>query len=291
MEDEQSSYGTLIQNFNRWLLSIFSVESVVNGETFNIRSTRLSAIDQIVGLETKTTNTCTQCGHVSSRDTTTQVLDLAYPKKVSTFTELLQASIVRETSTKASCTNCRNFTYLHSKREIGMLEELPPVLCVNAMTSDGVWSNRRGEHFLPDRIAFSFDDGQMRINEDDGVVYNLKVRDLGVDSADIKSLVVQVDDGTPHLISFVKSMCSSQETSADEPVPEEWIMFNDFLVRPVSRDEVLTFSDWKVRFSWRDKLRQTPAIIIFEREDPIDLRVLPTQLDHQVLYADVSMAW
>jgi len=90
-EKSTSPHGSLIQNFNRWLLSTFSAEVVVDGETFNLRPTGLdalnlgstaSAIDQIVGISTITTNTCQSCGFVTSRDATIHAVDLAYPKKV-----------------------------------------------------------------------------------------------------------------------------------------------------------------------------------------------------------------
>ena len=65
-------------------------------------------------------------------------------------------------------------------------------------------------------------------------------------------------------------------------VPECWIMFNDFLVKPVSEDEVLDFPEWKL-----------PAVIMYEREDGGDLRMeqMPTDLDSSVLLKDVSLAW
>lgn len=84
-------YGSLIQKFNRWLLSTFSTESVVEGETFSLRGKGLehlslvsapSAIDQIVGMNTTTTSTCQACDFVASRDTTIHAIDLAYPRKV-----------------------------------------------------------------------------------------------------------------------------------------------------------------------------------------------------------------
>lgn len=88
-EKSTAPYGSLIQNFNRWLLSTFSGESVVEGESLNLRSglegislESPSAIDQVLGLNTRTTNTCTSCGFVSTRHSTLHAVDLAYPKKV-----------------------------------------------------------------------------------------------------------------------------------------------------------------------------------------------------------------
>lgn len=108
-------------------------------------------------------------------------------------------------------------------------------------------------------------------------------------------MVVQIQespDAVAHLVSFVKSVSWHQLRviiTDFEVVPSKdgswtWIMFNDFLVRPVSEDEVLSFPDqWKV-----------PAVIIFERENMeelLNLEVLPKELDREILFKDVSIAW
>lgn len=96
MDDNDKStapYGSLIQNFNRWLMSTFSGEAMVEGKSFNVRPTSMealeldtqSAIDQVLGIETVTTNTCLNCGFVMTRPATLNTIDLAYPKKVRTW--------------------------------------------------------------------------------------------------------------------------------------------------------------------------------------------------------------
>ena len=69
----------------------------------------------------------------------------------------------------------------------------------------------------------------------------------------------------------------------DEEEPK-WIMFNDFLVRPVKEEEVFSFPDtWKV-----------PAVIVLERVDKtklLDFSRLPKELDHEVLFKDHNMSW
>jgi hypothetical protein len=96
------SYGSLIQNFNRWLLSILTVEAVVEGDSFSIRSepqeagtTPNSAFNQVMGVDLRTTNTCGQCGHVSARDSILNVVDLAYPRKVSSVLIMLMLSCLK----------------------------------------------------------------------------------------------------------------------------------------------------------------------------------------------------
>ncbi|WVQ97692.1 PAB-dependent poly(A)-specific ribonuclease subunit PAN2 [Kwoniella sp. CBS 9459] len=295
MDDNDKStapYGSLIQNFNRWLLSTFSTEATIDGVSFDLRpkgidrlsldgdTLSVSAIDQVLGVKIKTTNTCKSCGFVSSRDSTLHAVDMIYPRKAPKtprFAEILRSSIYRESTTKAVCSNCKSFAPLESKRVLSsdVKDPLPPVLSINAMinTPDlyDYWRDKPEGRFLPSTIGFNVrDKGGLTVNEKgDGVLY------------DVRSIVVQIQD-TPdapaHLVSFVKMPRSSTESASS------WVMFNDFLVRPVTEEEVFTFPDlWKV-----------PAVIILERVDSenlIDLGGLPRQLDPEVLFKDVSIAW
>ncbi|WVR04297.1 PAB-dependent poly(A)-specific ribonuclease subunit PAN2 [Kwoniella sp. DSM 27419] len=285
-------YGSLIQNFNRWLLSTFSSEAVVEGSTFDLGSKSItgdisslsladsttpvsSAIDQTLGVRIKTTNTCKSCNYTSSRETTLHAVDLMYPRKSPKsprFADILRASIYRESTTKAVCSNCKSFAPLESRRILssGSRNPMPPVLSVNAMmtTPDlfDYWRDRADGRFLTPKIGFTVKEGGgLTVNEKgEGVVY------------EVRSMVVQIQEtsDTPaHLLSFVKMR--------EEP---GWIMFNDFLVRAVTEQEVFSFKDvWKV-----------PAVIILERVDSADLlnlASLPRQLDTAVLFKDESIAW
>ncbi|KAL1408168.1 poly(A)-specific ribonuclease [Vanrija albida] len=294
--DKATAQSTLIQNFNRWLMSTFTTESVVDGQTFNLRpssienmslSGPLSAINQVLGIAVKTTNTCLSCHHVSVRESTLQTVDLAYTRRGETqprpFHDVLRSAIIRSSSTKATCSNCKLFAPLDSKRDLAGQPgtSLPPLLSVNTMANTPeqveVWKDRteggKPKHYLSRRVAFRkgpkgdivTDDG----TQEGGIVY------------EVKSVVVQVQtapDNPAHLLSFVKMPAEEDE---EEP---KWIMFNDFLVRPVKEEEVFSFPDtWKV-----------PAIIILERVDAdkmLDYGKLPKELDVNVLFKDHSMAW
>lgn len=284
--------STLIQNFNRWLLSTLTTEAVLDGQTFNIRTPALeslslagptSPINQALGVAVKTTNTCLSCGHSSVRDSTLQVIDLAYPRRPSealSFPETLRSAIIRSSTTRAACPNCKAFAPLSSQRDLGSAPEasFPPILSVNAMVSTPeqleIWkdSSNHGKvrHYLTKRVAFrSGPEGITADDGDEGIVY------------DVKSVVVQVQtapDTPAHLISFVKMPPTGVET---EP---QWVMFNDFLVRAVKEEDVFSFAEaWKV-----------PAVIVLERVDSeslIDCSSLPTELDHEVLFQDHSMSY
>jgi PAB-dependent poly(A)-specific ribonuclease subunit 2 len=217
------------------------------------------------------------CNHVSTRESSLQTVDLAYPRKAADagpFADVLRAAIVRSSSTKAACPSCKQFAPLDSKRDLAAAPErsLPPVLSVNAMVSSSeqqeIWRDRteggKPKRFLPLSVAFRRGPKGLvaENNGETGIIY------------DVKSLVVQVQtapENPAHLLSFVRV--------ADE----QWVMFNDFLVRPVKQEEVFSFADWKV-----------PAIIMLERRDSatlLDYGRLPKELDHEVLFKDQNMAY
>jgi PAB-dependent poly(A)-specific ribonuclease subunit 2 len=64
--------------------------------------------------------------------------------------------------------------------------------------------------------------------------------------------LVSIVKGEPHLTNSASGMASRRETVAADELPvgssSPWHVFNDFLVRPVSEEEALSFpGTWKVR--------------------------------------------
>lgn len=179
-EKSTAPYGSLIQNFNRWLLSTFSAESIVDGQTFPVIPLPSgSCIDQVFGIDVRTTNICSACDYESVRLSTLHVIDLAYPKKAAetpSFAELLCSCIIRTTSTRASCVDCKQFVPLESKRSLAPGSDLPAVMSINAMvSSEDVFEPWKGKGFLPPRIGFALGrDGDMTVSEV-GVQYEVKV--------------------------------------------------------------------------------------------------------------------
>ncbi|ORX33274.1 ubiquitin carboxyl-terminal hydrolase-domain-containing protein [Kockovaella imperatae] len=246
--DKRTSYAALTQNLNRWLLSTFSVEHL------DLRP----SIDDVLGIPTTTTITCQQCGFTSSRDSTIHVIDLAYPRKPEgTFTDILHSSIVRESSTRASCSNCRQFALLQTRRSLA--SSLPPVISLNLMvTSPDILELWQGDFLPPSVSVASLPDGDITVSlDEDGDVYN------------VTSLVAHIQtEGSSHLVAFAK-------------ISGEWFVFNDFLVQPVPPEEVFTFEPWKI-----------PAVIFLQRRDlKVDVDALPTQLGPNALLEDVSIAF
>lgn len=86
-ESSTVAYASLIQTFNRYLLEQMTAEShvaeskpaLVKGAT----GTPGPPLSQLIRLDAKSISTCSQCGTASSRDTSLNVIDLIYPRRVS----------------------------------------------------------------------------------------------------------------------------------------------------------------------------------------------------------------
>lgn len=86
----QVAYSSLIQICNRFFLETMNSEAdrgaknpaVLKTENNSLARLTPSPLSQIMGLAVRTTSTCSHCGYRSSRESTTNVLDLVYPRKV-----------------------------------------------------------------------------------------------------------------------------------------------------------------------------------------------------------------
>lgn len=89
----QVAYSSLIQICNRFLLETMNSESDRGQSNTRLLKAEASPparlipapLSQIMGLSVRTTSTCSQCGFRTARDSTTNVLDLVYPRKVGIF--------------------------------------------------------------------------------------------------------------------------------------------------------------------------------------------------------------
>ncbi|QRV85967.1 PAB-dependent poly(A)-specific ribonuclease subunit PAN2 [Ceratobasidium sp. AG-Ba] len=265
-EGLKREYGAIIQVFNRFLLEEMSVRSDVpnNNPQLTTHGSGKSPVTQLMGIDAQSVVVCSACGAVAEKEALSHVVDLMYPRKPAigaTFSSLLSASILRETTHRSVCQSCRQQATFRSQR-IVPANALPPVLAINAapFTDDAasVW-RRKGESFLTPRV----DVGCGRDGEE-SVEYELKAgRQL--------SIVVEVRNEThaPHLVALAK-------------VPEDgWYLFNDFVVQKVSEDEALSFM-------------QTPCVLYLERVDnasTLDFGKLPMKMDPGILCRIDNMSW
>lgn len=274
-------YSLMIQSFNR-----FMVERLVgewNGHPYNPRLRKsadhrapaLPPITQLFGINVKTVNVCSSCKTPRSKDVTTHVVDLIYPRTQSggiDFAGVLRQSLIREVSHKATCRSCSK-TVPFTSRRMFTAKNLPPILAVNACVGGSedhhrMWMDGRKSTFLSPRIEIKGEIGTEAGSDDppDTAVY------------EIRGLVVQVvTEKQSHLVAIIK--VPEAENSGNSP----WFVFNDFGVRNVKEAEALSFPEvWKV-----------PAIVYLQRvdiQDDLNPSVLPNEVDERILSRDTNIA-
>ena len=92
------------------------------------------------------------------------------------FASILRYSLLRQTTHKATCQSCKQFTNFSAKRSISSCD-LPPILAVNASVyneeSPEVWLDARNEAFLKSRVRIH---GQVEgIDDPVAAEYQLRV--------------------------------------------------------------------------------------------------------------------
>ncbi|SCV74095.1 BQ2448_6527 [Microbotryum intermedium] len=215
----------------------------------------------------------------------------------SDFATLLRNSIHRETIARMVCPACRQSNHLRIRRVIAENTLLPPVLVVNAgvRTSDEleVWMDGSAaattgtgtgtgtggkRRFLEPRFEVR---GQGEVLSIESPPKEVKERIEGEDGAvyELRAMVVhvQAEGDAPHLVALAR--VSSEEASPGS----SWHVFNDFLVRPISEDEALSFpSSWKI-----------PAVMFYQRIDSaslLDFSALPLKGDPSILCEDITVS-
>ncbi|RUS31626.1 ubiquitin carboxyl-terminal hydrolase-domain-containing protein [Jimgerdemannia flammicorona] len=326
------SYSGLIQNFNRFILEQLHQEtntpktnpkmlrSIANEDDIAINEEDgevPSLIQQLFGLKTASVSQCSQCGNEAMRMTYPFVVDLVYPKKSiptvgqskqfetviprKSFSDILHASLRRETPTKAFCTKCQQSQPMVARK---ILRGLPPVLTINSgVTSNeqAVFWRQYGEilepnftdgagrvatesPWLPKRLGLKLNGNEFIVKElDREPLAQAEFEGDGIDCGvyELTSVVSQIqqEKDIPHLVSHVR--VPDSELTSEKRSP--WYLFNDFLVKNVTEQEVRSFKgSWKV-----------PAAVQYTRvnaNELIDLDSLPSSVDTSILFDDISIS-
>ncbi|KAL1990064.1 hypothetical protein VTN49DRAFT_6645 [Thermomyces lanuginosus] len=257
------SLSLTIQNINRFFLNQISTESDATQQ--NMTTVAVEAIR------------CMYCRNEIIRPGNALVNDLIYPTmdmkhsrrppQTYRFSNILKASIERETQNRGWCSICRRYQQVAIRKTI---QRMPPVLLLNTMMTNSpmcrqLWAT---PGWLPEEVGIVVENGQVFCFEGD----DLKKGDPRMTIYELVGIVVEVDipeHHKPHLVSFVNVSISSREPQEQN----SWHLFNDFLVTEVSREEALRFSEpWKhpcvlayqvksarhqVDDGWKDKLDTT----------------------------------
>ncbi|KAF2110710.1 ubiquitin carboxyl-terminal hydrolase-domain-containing protein [Lophiotrema nucula] len=238
----------LIQAFNRFLLEKVSEEfrRMVQGHSGP------TLMDQVLETQARASMRCAQCANETVRGGKTFVNELVYPAKQvlknargprPTFSQILKASVERQDQTRGWCNKCNRYQQMVQRKTI---QSIPTVLMLNAAIQSAeaklLWSI---PNWLPPEIGIIVEQGQFYCFEGQDLalhlqrgVYNIMVYELIGIVADIHSGEHQ----KPHLVATINTAPSSRE-----PTEDKWHLFNDFLVRPIPKEEALRFElSWKL---------------------------------------------
>ncbi|RHZ79406.1 hypothetical protein Glove_146g43 [Diversispora epigaea] len=293
--NEKTPYSMLIQNSNRFILEQLHQECNSNNNVqllkpLPLEQSSLSTIQQLFGMQMTSISLC-RCGTRTEREMLSFVIDLNYSSsKVykgkiplsKTFAEILQTSIWRETQPKAWCNNCQRYVPTVAKK---VPKSLPPILSINCGPEEAIptelWRSLDGnKSWLPKRLSIKIDKDNLFVSEREIVDTN-STENSNYANYKLKALIarVRVEKEIPNLVTFVKVPDKELDESSESP----WYLFNDFLVKNVTEQEVFNFQgSWKI-----------PVLLYYSRVDVADLtdtRPLHEEIDKSILFRDISIS-
>ncbi|KAI0811211.1 PAB-dependent poly-A-specific ribonuclease subunit PAN2 [Irpex lacteus] len=289
-ESADHNYGHMIQAFHRFLVDNLSSE----GNSYPHNPWLLpppaghndpapAPITQLCGIDAKSIITCLNCNAVREKENMTHVVDMVYPRKVSSnevqpeadFASILRNSLLRHSSHKATCPSCnKQFSTFDSRRSIAT-KDIPPILAVNAVafTEETLkfWRDGRNQQtFLSPTVELR---GQINGQDDEETALY-----------ELRGLIVQVvtKEKRSHLVGIIK-VPEEEDTGVEDQDHSPWYIFNDFTVRNIPEQDALSFpGSWKV-----------PTVLYLERvdvADRLDFSSLPYHIDLSLLSQDTNIA-
>ncbi|KAJ4295515.1 poly(A)-specific ribonuclease [Kalmusia sp. IMI 367209] len=240
---------SMIQAFNRFLLEKIS-------EEFRQMLTTLggtSLMDQVLETQARASMKCAQCSNETIRGGRTFVNELVYPAKHvmknargprPTFSQILKSSVERQDQTRGWCTKCNRYQQMVQRKTI---QSIPGVLMLNAAIQSHeaklLWSI---PNWLPQEIGIIVDQGQFYCFEGQDLALHLQRGVFDIMVYELIGVVADINSGEhqkPHLVATVNTAPSSR----DDTTEDKWHLFNDFLVRPIPKEEALRFEpSWKL---------------------------------------------
>lgn len=239
------SLSTAIQAVNRFFLTQIAHD-------FRMIQPNSEELDQRLATIASESIRCMFCQNETVRPGNSLANELLYPNvdmkharrnPAFRFSNILRASIERETQNRGWCNYCRRYQQVMIRKTI---HRMPLILLLNAALTNPIcrrlWAV---PGWLPDAVGIIIDNGQVMCFEGEDLRLRIQNNIPGLMVYDLVGLVSEIDiqeHQKPHLVSFVNVSISDRE-------PQErsrWHLFNDFLVTEVDRDEALRFSQpWK----------------------------------------------
>ena len=280
---EEHTFNTplsvMIQNLNRYLLPTLD-------DNFRRVAGNTGELQLALGTIGRSFSACTTCSYEDAKDQIWYSHDLAYPARNPKhgprnfrqfFSRLLKESVERYDTHRGWCMRCQGYKGIRSRRA---LLRTPSVLMINAAihTSEAksLWST---PGFLPQEIGIIVQDNQFYCYEGQDLQLHLQRRMHEITIYELTGVVVDVSSAEmqqSHLVSMINVGVSNPEPERRE----NWHLFNDFMVRPISVQEALHFdSRWKL-----------PSIITYQTKQMSHLidNTWKSQIDTSILFRSVS---
>ena len=278
-QSHNSRFTIMIQSVTRFLLEQTSVDfrRISYGKDF----------DSTLAINSISSMRCGYCHNETIDPRSTYVNDLVYlppttnnhgRKQIPTFSQVLKASIERETQTRGWCNKCRRYQQLTSRKTV---RGVPHILIVNAAIKSTeaieLWSI---PEWLPERIGVIVDNGKFFCFEGEDLRLHLQRGMHVITVYDLVGLVAEIGGGEhrkDHLVSLINVAISERAPKEEK----NWHLFNDFSVRKTSSMEALLFDpNWKL-----------PAVITYQVSSASHMvdDTWKDALDTSLLYYEWSM--
>ncbi|RKF78846.1 PAN2-PAN3 deadenylation complex catalytic subunit PAN2 [Golovinomyces cichoracearum] len=295
LEDEAtgSPLTIMLQGLNRFLLDKIA-------QDWRSIPPHSSAIDQAFATAATTSIRCLNCRSEHTRPGTTFVNELIYPiskpmlrnvkKQKATFSDILKSSIEREITSRGWCNRCNRYQSLATKKTI---HSIPAILMLNAAIAGSeaksLWAT---PGWVPEEIGITIDQGLLFCFQGNDLKLHLQRGIKDMTTYSLIGIAAEINSGqnqTPHLVSLINGInpliasiliFSFSLVAHSQPETQshcQWHLFNDFLVRPISSEEALSFHSWK-----------TPSVIAYQIKpatNKID-NSWKKNLDTSILYID-----
>ncbi|KAF7545439.1 hypothetical protein G7046_g9566 [Stylonectria norvegica] len=282
---EEDPRGSSLSVMLQGLTSFFLDKIVYDDKAMNQGS---STTEQMLSTSATSLITCMNCRGEYTRPGSMLANELIYSsgKTASrntkqqriTFSQVLKNSVERETTSKGWCSRCQRYQTLATRKTI---HNVPAVLMINtAITSQdhrSLWST---PGWLPEEIGIIVEQGQFFCYEGEDLKLHLQ---RGMHNITVYSLIgmaINIENGQSqksHLVSMINVAYSEPEA----PSRSQWHLFNDFLVRPVSTEEALTFNAaWKVPTVLTYQVKEANNKIDTDWQKNIDTSLLYQDLNH-----------
>lgn len=240
-----------------------------------------SLMDQVLETQARASMRCAQCANETIRGGKNFVNELVYPAKHvmkntriprPTFSQILKASVERQDQTRGWCTKCNRYQQMVQRKTI---QSVPGVLMLNAAIQSHeaklLWAI---PNWLPQEIGIIVDQGQFYCFEGQDLKLHLQRGVFDIMVYELVGVVADINSGEhqkPHLVATINTGPSSRDPDAED----KWHLFNDFLVRPIPKEEALRFElTWKLPSVLTYQLKAARNKIDDSWKDSLDTSIL-----------------